>query len=176
MRIGSSPDRRRRLAADAALLGAALMLSWLEAVVPLGGWIPLPGAKLGLANFAVLLAAERYSAADAAAVSFARVAVAALLFGSVTSFAFSLSGAILAWAALALLCRFRPPMSWIGVSLLCAAAHNMGQLLCAALWLHEAALLSYAPALLLFAAASGTLTGIPVNLISARLGRRERIA
>ena len=163
----------RRLAADAALLGAALMLSWLEAVLPLGGWIPLPGAKLGLANLAVMAAAAMFSVADAAAVSLSRVLIAGVLFGSVSSLAFSLAGALCALGVLALLGAVHAPLSWLGVSVLCAAAHNLGQLLCAALWMHTSALFSYAPARLLLAALFGGAVGVLMNALAARLVRRE---
>lgn len=172
MRTGSSRDRARRTAEDGALLCGALALSYLEALIPLTAILPLPGAKPGLANLAVMLAAYRYSMADAAAVSLARILLSALLFGSVPSMAFSAAGACCSLLVLALLRRHPGlPVSFIGISALCAAAHNLGQLGCAVLWMHETSLLGYAPALLGMAALFGSLTGLLMNIISPRLLR-----
>ena len=93
----------RRLAYGAALLCIALAFSYLEAIAPISLVIPLPGIKLGLANIAVMLAFFCLSPIDAALVSFARIALSALLFGSPVSFFFSLCGGALAYLSLFLL-------------------------------------------------------------------------
>ena len=54
----------RRLTADALLLCVALMLSYLEALLPI---VPLPGVRLGLAQSVVTIAYFRLGRADAAA-------------------------------------------------------------------------------------------------------------
>ncbi len=170
MQMLSSRDRTVRLMEDAALLCAALMLSYVEAVFPLTAVIPLPGAKCGLANLSVMLAYHRHSLADAAAVSFARVLLSAMLFGSVSSLAFSLSGAVLSLAVLglyrAVFARF---MSFIGLSVLSAAAHNLGQILCAVVWMHTLSVLSYLPVLLLLSVIFGTVSGVLMNLAVRRV-------
>ncbi len=175
----SSRNRVRRLCEDAAFLCAALMLSYVEALFPLSLIVPLPGAKIGLANLAVMLACHRRSFADAAAVSVSRVLLSAILFGSVSSLAFSLSGAICSLAVLAIAYRLYPrALSFIGVSVLCAAAHNIGQIVCAVFWLSSAAVFSYLPLLLLFAVLFGTLSGALANLIAARILKtgKERVS
>ncbi len=168
----SSHKRIRRLAEDSALLVAALMLSYIEVLLPLSWFIPLPGAKLGLANLAVMIACYRRSFADAAAVSLVRVLLSSILFGSVSSFAFSFSGAILSLAVLWATYRFYPRFfSFVGVSVLCAAGHNIGQILCAVFYLSGTAVLSYLPMLLLFAAVFGTVSGLLMNLLARRIPR-----
>lgn len=166
----SSRNRIRRLAEDAALLGAALMLSYVEALFPLTLVIPIPGAKIGLANLAVMIACYRCSFADAAAVCLVRVILSSFLFGSVSSFAFSLSGAAFSLAVLLAAYRFYPRyFSFVGVSVLCAAGHNVGQILCAVLWLGSTAVLSYLPVLLILAALFGTFSGFLMNLLAKRI-------
>ncbi len=172
----SSRKRVLRLAEDAALLTAALMLTYVEVLVPLTAFLPLPGAKLGLANLAVMMALYRRSLTDAAAVSISRVLLSFLLFGSVSSLFFSLSGAALSLFTLAIAFRLYPRyLTFIGVSVLSAAAHNLGQILCAVFYLGTAAVLSYLPMLLLFAALFGTVSGVLMNLFAARLagGRKD---
>jgi len=135
----------------------------------------VPGVKIGLANIAVMLAACRIGMGGASAVSLGRVVLSAILFGSVSSLAFSLSGAVLSLAVLALLGRYvGEKFSFIGLSVLCAAAHNLGQLLCAALWMHEMAVLSYLPVLLVFAAVFGAVCGLAVNLLASCLPEKGK--
>ena len=168
----SSRSRVLHLAEDAALLGAALMLSYVEALFPLSLIVPIPGAKIGLANLAVMMACWRRSCLDAAAVSLVRVILSAILFGSVSSLAFSVSGAALSLAALFAAYRLYPRwITFVGVSVLCAAAHNIGQLLCAVFWFGSTAVLSYLPVLLVLAALFGILSGLLMNLIVKRISK-----
>ena len=53
-------------------------------------------------------------------------------------------------------------LSFIGVSVLCAAAHNLGQLL-AAVVLTGTAVLAYTPALFAASALYGTVNGVILN-------------
>ncbi len=169
-RMSLSHNRLLRIAEDAALLIAALMLSYLEAVFPLGAVLPIPGAKLGLANLAVMAAYHRHSLADAAAVSFSRVLLSAVLFGRVSSFAFSLTGAAFALLVIAAVRRcLSRYVSWIGTSVLAACAHNVGQLLCAVVWLHSWAVAAYLPVLLLLAVLFGFVSGGVMNVLAARI-------
>jgi len=166
MQTGYSPEKNSRTAECAALLLAALALSYVEILFPLQLILPLPGAKLGLANLAVLIAADRLGFPCAAAVSLSRVLLSAVLFGSLPSLFFSLSGAVFSLAILFLLRPLHGKFfSWVGISVLCAAAHNTAQLLCAVLWMHDGALFSYLPILLVLAVFSGGLVGFVSNLL-----------
>ncbi len=171
----SSRNRIRRVCEDAALLCAALMLSYVEVLFPLSLIVPLPGAKLGLANLAVMMACYRYGMTDAAAVSITRVLLSAILFGSVSSLAFSLSGALSSLVVLAVVCRLHPRLlTFIGISVLCAAAHNIGQIVCAVFWLSSTAVLSYLPVLLLLAVCFGTVSGVLMNILASRIPQRRK--
>lgn len=159
-----------RLCRDAAFLCAALMFSYLETLFPLSLLVPLPGVKLGLANVLITAVFFWYSPLDAGVVSALRVAIAALLFGTVTSFFFSALGGLFAYLALWLcrffLCRF---CSYVGISVLAAAAHQLGQIT-AAVWLfRSAAPLAYLPVLLAVATVTGAVTGLLLNLMAPRL-------
>ena len=169
-----------RLCRDAAFLCAALMFAYLETMFPLSLLIPLPGIKLGLANVLITAVFFWYSPLDAGVVSALRVAIAALLFGSVTSFFFSALGALAAYLALWLcrlfIIRF---CSFIGISVLAAAAHQIGQITAASLLFRSAAPLAYLPVLLCVAVLTGSVTGLLLNLMAPRLekamkrGRKE---
>ena len=146
-----------KVALDASLLGAALLISYVESFIPA---IPVPGVKLGLANMCVLLCAYLVSLPDAAMVSLCRIVVSSLLFGGVPSLWFSLLGGAMSFLALTVckLC-FSKYLSAVGISVICAAFHNFGQILAAAVMLGSSAVFGYLPLLLISAAICGTITG-----------------
>ncbi len=155
------------------LLGLSLLLSYLEAVLPLTAWLPLPGFKLGLANIIITLAFAAISPWDAGAISLCRICIMGILFGNLSSFTFSLGGGILSWLGLWLLARVgRKQFSMIGVSVGCAALHNLGQLLVASAWFGTGVLLSYTPILLIAALIFGAITGL---LLQRLLPRFEQV-
>ena len=169
--------RTRRLTTDAMFLCAAMMLAFLESLLPP---LPVPGVKLGLANLAVLCCVYGVGLADGAAVAVIRWLVMGMLFGSGTSMLFSLAGTV---GVLAMLCLLRLTvrihggrLSFAGISVLTALAHNLGQLFCASLlygWGREI-LLVYGGGLVLFGTACGTLTGWLCNLLFRRFGEFSR--
>ena len=165
MKTLSSDRATTRLVYDAAFLAAALLLSAIEAMVPLSA-IPIPGFKPGLANIAVCAACFRYSALDAGAISLARCVIIFLLFGNPVSFVFSLCGSAL---SLAVMCIMRgkhvaPRFSFIGISVMCALAHNIGQILACVAMLGNPAV-SYFPVLTVSSLVFGSLTGLILNLL-----------
>ncbi len=157
-------DRIRRICTDALLVACAMMLSYVEVLLPLQLLVPLPGFKLGLANTVTVLAFVLVSRRDAAVILSLRILLMSLLFGTVTSFFFSAMGGLLSFLALLLAERLLRGCSFLGVSVLSAAAHNLGQLLAACCFFGSGILLSYLPVLLLAAALCGSLTGILLNL------------
>ncbi len=165
-------DKIRRICLNAMLLSLALVLSYIEAILPLTAWLPLPGFKLGLANIIITLVFVCISPWDAAFISFCRICMMGLLFGNVSSFFFSLCGALLSYVGLWLLSRLgRRLFSMIGISVGCAALHNIGQLIAASLWFGTGVILGYLPILLIAALIFGTLTGILLELILPRFAR-----
>ena len=145
----------RRLAYRALLLALALLLSYVEHLVPLS--LALPGMKVGLPNAVIMYAFFHLGKRCAAAISFLRVLLASLLFGSAASLFFSLLGAVFSYAVLLLLSY--APLGRIGLSIGCAAAHGAGQILAAAV-LYGTAVFSYLPYMLLAALPFGALCGL----------------
>lgn len=169
--------RIRRLTICAMFLCAALMLAFLESLLPP---LPIPGMKLGLANLAILCCVYSVGLAAGTAVALLRWLVTGLLFGSGTSILFSLSGTV---SVLGMLCLLRLTgrihggrLSFAGISVLTALAHNLGQLFCASLlygWGREI-LLVYGGGLMLCGAGCGMLTGWICNLLFRRFGELTR--
>ncbi len=157
-------DRRvTRVAENAAFLSLALILSFVESLLP-AAVLPLPGCKIGLANLAILAVFYRtHSIANTAVISLCRCLITFFLFGNFTSLLFSLCGGAMVIGTLFLLKRVRG-LSFIGVSVLCAAAHNLGQLT-AAVCLTGTAVLAYLPVLFSAAAFYGSVNGVILNLM-----------
>ena len=157
----------RRLARYALLTALAMALSWLESLVPLAGVVP-PGVKLGLTNLVVIFALYRMGLRDAAVISLIRVVLVAFTFGNSYSFAYSLAGAALSLAVMALLKR-SGKFSLLGISVAGAVSHNIAQVLVAMAVMETARLAWYLPVLLVSGIAAGVCVGAAGALIVKRI-------
>jgi heptaprenyl diphosphate synthase len=158
-----------RAARGAALVSAALLLSYIESFIPLGLLLPLPGFRLGLANILVMFVFFCLSSTEAAVISAVRVIVMALLFGSPVSFFFSATGAAFSLVGMYVVnYALKNKLSFWGVSVISASLHNIGQLMAAAV-LFSGAVISYLPALLFASAAFGSVSGVLLNILTPRL-------
>lgn len=148
-----------------ALLGifctAALILSYIESLLP-PIWVSVPGIKMGLANIAVIAVLYKFSFKEALAISFVRLLISFLLFGSVLTAAYSAVGAVL---SLTLMYIFKKTnaFSVVGVSIIGGISHNIGQI-AVAVFLFERVELWYYLAVLTI---TGTISGILIGIAGA---------
>ena len=156
--------KTKRLVLLAMLTAVAMILSYVESLLPSVG---IPGVKMGLANIAVIFALFRFGWKEAAALSLVRVVLVSLLFGSVGAMLYSLAGAVLSLAVMALLRRI-DRFSTVGISVAGGVAHNAGQILMAMLILQTKQLLGYLPVLAVSGIAGGVLTGLAAALLFRR--------
>jgi len=169
MRILSPAEK---VAGCAVFTAVALILSYIESFFPLTLIIPLPGVKLGLANIAVMLALWYFGLIEGALVSLTRIILSALLFGSIPSLIFSLFGGILAFSAMVVTKRLLAnKLSFIGVSVIAACFHNIGQISAACLTLYSFALMTYLPILLIAAVFCGIITGAAAEFLKPVMKR-----
>ena len=157
--------KTKRLVLLAMLTAVAMILSYVESLLPSVG---IPGVKMGLANIAVIFALFRFGWKEAAALSLVRVLLVSLLFGSVGAMLYSLAGAVLSLAVMALLRRI-DRFSTVGISVAGGVAHNTGQILMAMLILQTKQLLVYLPVLAVSGIAGGVLTGLAAALLIRRI-------
>ena len=157
--------KTKRLVLLAMLTAVAMILSYVESLLPSVG---IPGVKMGLANIAVIFALFRFGWKEAAALSLVRVVLVSLLFGSVGAKLYSLAGAVLSLAVMALLRRI-DRFSTVGISVAGGVAHNAGQILMAMLILQTKQLLGYLPVLAVSGIAGGVLTGLAAALLIRRI-------
>lgn len=154
--IGMS--KTKRLTLCAILIALALALSYTERFIPLQMVVPLPGVKLGLANIVTLIALYLLGPKAAFAILIPRCIFGAVFGGGITGLAFSLIGGILAMATMCL-ARKIPVFSIYGVSIMGAAAHNIGQILAAMVLMNSVFIGAYLPYLLVVALFTGFATG-----------------
>ena len=157
--------RGKAIARFGLLIALALVLSYLESLIPLS--FTVPGIKLGLPNLVVIFALYRLSPKAAALISLLRVLLVSVLFGSVLSLAYSAAGAVLSFLMMWVLKRSEK-FGCTGVSVAGAVAHNAGQILTAAVLLETSRLTWYLPVLCV----SGTAAGICIGLLAALLIKR----
>lgn len=156
-------NRTKRLTTLALLSAAALVLSWLDSLIPVSG--VLPGAKLGLANLSVLSGLYLLGPGPAAILCLLKILLSTLLFGNAFSFFYALAGGILSYLVMILL---KPHCSIVFVSVLGGMFHNLGQLIVAAIILETVGLLSYLPVLLLCGIGSGCAVGVAGGILIRR--------
>lgn len=150
------------------MLGAvALVLSWLEGLIPLSAFMP-PGAKAGFSNLANMLAASTLGLIPALAIALIK-AVFALVTRGVIAFAMSLCGGMLSTVAMYLMFRFSKKTGYMLIGVASALMHNLGQLAVAAVMVGNTAVLGYAPVLLISGIITGALTGSILRAVMPKI-------
>ena len=154
----------KKLAVLSLFVTTALMLSYIESLIPF--FFGVPGMKLGLANLAVVIALYNYGWREALLVNVLRLILTGLLFGNLFSILFSLSGAFVSFAGMMAARRFG--LSLHGVSMAGGVFHNVGQLLIAAFLVRNMAVGYYAAFLL----PAGLLTGLLIGVMAKEMLKR----
>jgi heptaprenyl diphosphate synthase len=147
----------------------ALLLSYVEFLLP-PLFAAIPGIKLGLPNIVIIFVLYRFGLWNAAAVSFLRLAMSSLLFGTVMTFAYSLAGAVLSLVIMVLLKKL-DIFSTVIVSIAGGVCHNIGQILVAVLLLGTPQIAYYLIVLMI----TGTISGAFVGLCGALMIKRISI-
>lgn len=151
-------SKAKQVSLCAVLIALALALSYTERFIPLQLIVPLPGIKLGLANIVTLVALYMFKTRYAYMILIPRCVLGAAFGGGITGLLFSLCGGLLALGVMAL-AKKAPVFSVYGVSILGAAAHNIGQILSSMVLMHSVYIGAYLPYLLVVAVFTGLLTG-----------------
>lgn len=144
----------------------ALLLSYVEAMIP-PLFSAIPGIKMGLPNVVIVFVLYRYGVRDASLVSVVRLIIVAMLFGTVTTFIYSLAGAVLSLLIMAILKKL-DFLSTVGVSVAGGVCHNIGQIIVAMILLNTAEIGYY----MIVLAITGTIAGILIGLAGAFVLKR----
>lgn len=150
----------RRTAELGLMLALALILSYVESLIPFS--FGIPGIKLGLPNLIVLLllyekpntGGER----EALLVNVLRIVLSGFLFSNLYAILYALAGAAFSFTAMYFGRRIHL-FSMIGVSVLGGVFHNVGQILVAMAVVETLAVAYYVPFLIVAGTATGALLG-----------------
>lgn len=140
------------------MIALALALSYTERLIPLQIVVSVPGIKLGLANIVTLIALSLFKTRYACTILLCRCVLGAVFGGGITGLVFSLCGGTLALVVMVAAGK-APLFSIYGISVLGAAAHNIGQILAAMVLMNSVYIGAYLPYLLIAAVVTGLLTG-----------------
>ncbi len=166
----------KKLALTAIFAAAAIALSTLENLVPLGAFIPIPGLRLGIANLAVMAAYYIIGRKSAAAVGILKVLVVFFTFGNASSLVISFCGTLLAFISLVITEKINLKIiSFIGASACSAVFHALGQVLGACLLTDSAAPFAVIVPLTLCSVATGALTGFLMNCVYSSVGDKIKM-
>lgn len=149
----------------------ALALSYLEALIPAFPGFP-PGAKPGLSNIVTMFMANSVGPGYAFFITLVKGIFSGITRGA-TAMLMSLSGGILSTVAACVLFKLaKNKIGYIGIGIICAVCHNIGQLAAACLISGTASLIwGYGPMLLIFAIVTGFLTGAILKAVMPSLAR-----
>lgn len=160
-------ERVTRLALLGVLTAVALVLSYAESLLP-PIWTAVPGIKMGLPNIIIIILLYKLGVKEAALVSFIRVLFSSfLLFGSGMTLMYSVTGAALSLALMAI-CKKLNIFSTVGVSIVGGISHNLGQIL-VAIALFDTMQLGY---YMIVLAVTGTVAGVVIGIVGALLLKR----
>lgn len=163
--------KTQQLTRFALLTALAMVLSWLESVIPLPA-LP-PGVKLGLPNLVVIFALYRLGPREAAMISLVRVVLVTFTFGNAYAFFYSIAGAAVSMALMCLL-RATGRFGEVGVSVAGGVGHNIAQVAVAAAILRNGALAGYLPVLLAAGTGAGCAIGGAAAVLLRRVDRGQR--
>ena len=151
----------RELVTLGLLIAISLVLSYFERFIPVS--IGVPGVKLGLANVVTLLCLNVFKRKQIYTLIFLRVLLASVFIGSMMSFWYSLAGGLLSGTAMMVGAGlFRDKVSLVGISVVGAIFHNIGQLIIVSIVTGSFYVaLTYFPVLLI----SGIITGFFIGLV-----------
>ena len=155
----------QKVALYGVLIALAMVLSYVEMLIPLP--VGIPGVKPGLANLVVFLALYTMTAREAFLISMVRILLISITFGNGSAFLYSMAGGILSFLVMWIFQKkdFLLPA---GVSIAGGIAHNVGQLLMAAVILENGAVFTYFPVLL----AAGCITGGIIGFLGEQIRKR----
>jgi len=149
-----------------ALLAAqAVILSLVERSIPFP-FAFAPGAKLGIANLITIVAIFTLPLKDSFKVVWMRLLVTTLLGGTLSTFLYSMVGALLSYLGMLLVKQLGPKrVSIIGISATGGILHNVGQLTVASTIAQTWTVMLYLPVLSFMGILAGIAIGIAANFL-----------
>jgi heptaprenyl diphosphate synthase len=155
----------KRLMIISMLLAAAIVIGYLESLIPLF----IPGVRLGLANVIILIMLYEFKFYEALIVDLLRIFIISLIRGTFLSpiFFMALVGGMLSYLIMLLFTRFKK-FSPIGVSVLGSLFHAVGQILVAIVLMSTVKIVYYLPFIALLSVVTGIISGLIAKMYLKR--------
>ncbi len=118
----------------AIALTIIIVLSWLEASVPLG----VPGVKFGFSNLVILVCLSVYGFREALVMAILKIMMSLVLFNGFSSFGYTAAGTLSSCLSMAVAVRYyrKEILSMVGVSVIGGFFHITAQYIVAAYTLY----------------------------------------
>lgn len=139
----------------------SLVLYIFETYIPNPLIAIFPGAKLGLSNIITLISLLILGVKDTFIILTVRIILSSIFAGPISYLLFSVGGAYLSLIGMYLTSKIKG-FSTIGVSIIGAIGHNIGQLLVASIIVQNINMVGYLPFMLI----ASLVTGMFVGLVS----------
>ena len=151
--------KTQKLTFISVLVTQALVLHIFERMIP----VPFisPGAKLGLSNIITVIALYTLGFKDTFMLIMVRIMLSALLGSNISGFLYSLAGGMLSFVTMYFIKQVgKDNISIIGVSIVGAFFHNVGQIIVAALIIQNINMVLYFPVLAIAGIGTGFFVGV----------------
>lgn len=144
------------------MVGYSLILYILETYIPNPFIVFFPGAKLGLTNIVTLISLLIFGLKDTFIIVTIRIILSSIFAGPMSYLLFSIGGAYLSLILMYIISRIKG-FSTIGVSIVGAIGHNLGQLLVASAIVENLLMVTYLPFMLVTSLVTGFFVGLVVK-------------
>ncbi len=163
--------KTKKMVFTGLITALALVSFVIEGAIP--PITPIYGIKLGIANVFTLFALYALGTYEAAAVLFIRIFLGTIFAGQAVSFIYSMAGGVLSFVFMLILKRyFTIKRVWV-LSVICAVAHNTGQIIAAIFMLQSFAIIYYLPILIISGIIAGAFTGVCAEFVLLRIQKTK---
>lgn len=151
--------KTKRLTFLSLMVGYSLILYIIESYIPNPLIALFPGAKLGLTNIITLTSLVIFGLKDTFIIITVRVILSSIFSGPLSYLLFSMGGAYLSLILMYIIYKFNG-FSIIGISIIGAIGHNIGQLIVASMIVENILTVGYLPFMLITSLITGFFVGI----------------
>jgi heptaprenyl diphosphate synthase len=159
----------KKIGIMAIFVSLGIVLQYVESFVLV---TMIPGGKLGLANIVSVLNIFLFGGPNAIIIALIRAFIGSFLSSGLGAVPYSLTGAFLSTVTMSFVKKkFFPDISIVGICIIGATFHNIGQLLVAFLQYGTYYVFSNLSTLLILSLVSGFVTGIAAKVVLDKVFR-----
>ena len=166
--------KTRKIAYLGMLMALALVLSYVESLIPFA--VGIPGVKLGLTNIVTVIMLYIAAPMETFLLCVFRAVLSGFMFGNAFSIIYSLAGCILSFIVKSAKeikedkgLKKSDKFSSVSISLVGGVCHNIGQIIVAAIVLSTYSVVYYIPVLLVAGCITGLVIGIAASQVLLRI-------